>query len=153
MSIAKRLEELGLTIPPAVKPVAAYVPAVRVGDFVYTSGQLPAVDGKLPFVGKVSSDVSPEDAYKAASYCAINCLAAVNTVADIEDIEQIVKVTGFVACNPEFTGAPAVVNGASELFVKIFGDNGAHARSAIGVASLPLNAPVEVEMIVKLKSK
>ncbi|NLN83096.1 MAG: RidA family protein [Firmicutes bacterium] len=153
MSIAKRLEELGIEIPPAVKPVAAYVPAVRVGDYVYTSGQLPAINGELPYIGKVDTDVTPEDAYKAARNCGINCLAAVSTVADIEDIEQIVKVTGFVASSPDFSGAPAVVNGASELFVEIFGDKGAHARSAIGVASLPLNVPVEVEMIVKLKSK
>ena len=153
MSIAKRLEELGIEIPPAVKPVAAYVPAVRVGDYVYTSGQLPAINGELPYIGKVDTDVTPEDAYKAARNCGINCLAAVSTVADIEDIEQIVKVTGFVASSPDFSGAPAVVNGASELFVEIFGDKGAHARSAIGVASLPLNVPVEVEMIVKLESK
>jgi enamine deaminase RidA (YjgF/YER057c/UK114 family) len=151
MSIAKRLEELGLEIPVAAKPVAAYVPAVRVGNYVYTSGQLPVVAGKLQYVGKAGSDVSQEDAYAAAKICALNCLAAVNTVANVEDIEQIVKVLGFVASPQGFTAQPAVVNGASELLVKIFDDKGKHARSAVGVAELPLNAPVEVEMIVKLK--
>lgn len=151
MSIAKRLEELGLEIPVAAKPVAAYVPAIRVGNYVYTSGQLPVVAGKLQYVGKAGSDVSQEDAYAAAKICALNCLAAVNTVANIEDIEQIVKVLGFVASPQGFNAQPAIVNGASELLVKNFDDKGKHARSAVGVAELPLNAPVEVEMIVKLK--
>ena len=151
MSIAKRLEELGLEIPVAAKPVAAYVPAIKVGNYVYTSGQLPVVGGKLQYIGKASSDVTPEDCYQAARICALNCLAAINTVANVEDIEQIVKVVGFVASPQGFNGQPAVVNGASELLVKIFDDKGKHARSAVGVAELPLNAPVEVEMIVRLK--
>ncbi len=151
MSIAKRLQELGLEVPVAAKPVAAYVPAVKVGNFVYTSGQLPMVAGKLQYVGKASSDVKQEDCYEAAKICALNCLAAINTVANIEDIEQIVKVVGFVASPHGFNAQPAIVNGASDLLVKIFDQKGAHARSAVGVAELPLNAPVEVEMVVKLK--
>lgn len=151
MSIAKRLQELGLEVPVAAKPVAAYVPAVKVGNFVYTSGQLPMVAGKLQYVGKASSDVKQEDCYEAAKICALNCLAAINTVANIEDIEQIVKVVGFIASPYGFNAQPAIVNGASDLLVKIFDQKGAHARSAVGVAELPLNAPVEVEMVVKLK--
>jgi len=151
MSIASKLKELGLEIPVAAKPLAAYAPAVRVGNFVYTSGQLPVIAGKLQYVGKVGAEVAPETAYEAAKLCAVNCLAAVNTVADVEQIEKIVKVVAFVASAPGFNGQPGVANGASELMGKILGDAGVHARSAVGVAELPLNAPVEVEMIVKLK--
>jgi enamine deaminase RidA (YjgF/YER057c/UK114 family) len=153
MSIQSKLAELGLTLPPAALPVAAYVPAVRTGNFVFTAGQLPLVDGKIPFVGKVGSDVTPEQAKDMAQVCALNALAAISLVADIDQIERIVRVGGFVNGIPGFVAIPAVINGASELLIKLFGEvNGKHARTAIGVAELPLNAPVEVEMVVQLKS-
>ena len=153
MSIQSKLAELGLTLPPAAAPVAAYVPAVRTGDLVFTAGQLPLVDGKIPFVGKVGSDVTPEQAKDMAQICALNALAAISLVADVDQIERIVRVGGFVNGIPGFVAIPAVINGASELLIKLFGEvNGKHARTAIGVAELPLNAPVEVEMVVQLKS-
>jgi enamine deaminase RidA (YjgF/YER057c/UK114 family) len=153
MSIQAKLAELGLTLPEAALPVAAYVPAVRTGNLVFTAGQLPLVDGKIPFVGKVGSDVTPEQAKDMAQVCALNALAAISLVADIDQIERIVRVGGFVNGIPGFVAIPAVINGASELLIKLFGDvNGKHARTAIGVAELPLNAPVEVEMVVQLKS-
>ena len=153
MSIQSKLDELGLTLPPAAAPVAAYVPAVRTGNLVFTAGQLPLVDGKIPFVGKVGSDVTPEQAKDMAQICALNALAAISLVADIDQIEKIVRVGGFVNGVPGFVAIPAVINGASELLIKLFGEvNGKHARTAIGVAELPLNAPVEVEMVVQLKS-
>ena len=153
MSIKAKLAELGLTLPEAALPVAAYVPAVRTGNLVCTAGQLPLVDGKIPFVGKVGSDVTPEQAKDMAQVCALNALAAISLVADIEQIERIVRVGGFVNGIPGFVAIPAVINGASELLIKLFGEvNGKHARTAIGVAELPLNAPVEVEMVVQLKS-
>jgi enamine deaminase RidA (YjgF/YER057c/UK114 family) len=153
MSIQSKLAELGLTLPPAAAPVAAYVPAVRTGNLVFTAGQLPLVDGKIPFVGKVGSDVTPEQAKDMAQVCALNALAAISLVADIDQIERIVRVGGFVNGVPGFVAIPAVINGASELLIKLFGEvNGKHARTAIGVAELPLNAPVEVEMVVQLKS-
>jgi enamine deaminase RidA (YjgF/YER057c/UK114 family) len=153
MSIQAKLAELGLTLPPAAAPVAAYVPAVRTGNLVFTAGQLPLVDGKIPFVGKVGSDVTPEQAKDMAQVCALNALAAISLVADIDQIERIVRVGGFVNGIPGFVAIPAVINGASELLIKLFGEvNGKHARTAIGVAELPLNAPVEVEMVVQLKS-
>jgi enamine deaminase RidA (YjgF/YER057c/UK114 family) len=153
MSIQSKLAELGLTLPEAALPVAAYVPAVRTGNLVFTAGQLPLVDGKIPFVGKVGSDVTPEQAKDMAQVCALNALAAISLVADIDQIERIVRVGGFVNGIPGFVAIPAVINGASELLIKIFGEvNGKHARTAIGVAELPLNAPVEVEMVVQLKS-
>jgi enamine deaminase RidA (YjgF/YER057c/UK114 family) len=153
MSIQSKLAELGLTLPPAALPVAAYVPAVRTGNLVFTAGQLPLVDGKIPFVGKVGSDVTPEQAKDMAQVCALNALAAISLVADIDQIERIVRVGGFVNGIPGFVAIPAVINGASELLIKLFGEvNGKHARTAIGVAELPLNAPVEVEMVVQLKS-
>jgi enamine deaminase RidA (YjgF/YER057c/UK114 family) len=153
MSIQSKLAELGLTLPPAALPVAAYVPAVRTGNLVFTAGQLPLVDGKIPFVGKVGSDVTPEQAKDMAQVCALNALAAISLVADIDQIERIVRVGGFVNGVPGFVAIPAVINGASELLIKLFGEvNGKHARTAIGVAELPLNAPVEVEMVVQLKS-
>jgi enamine deaminase RidA (YjgF/YER057c/UK114 family) len=153
MSIQAKLAELGLTLPPAAAPVAAYVPAVRTGNLVFTAGQLPLVDGKIPFVGKVGSDVTPEQAKDMAQVCALNALAAISLVADIDQIEKIVRVGGFVNGIPGFVAIPAVINGASELLIKLFGEvNGKHARTAIGVAELPLNAPVEVEMVVQLKS-
>ena len=153
MSIQAKLAELGLTLPPAAAPVAAYVPAVRTGNLVFTAGQLPLVDGKIEFVGKVGSDVTPEQAKDMAQVCALNALAAISLVADIDQIEKIVRVGGFVNGIPGFVAIPAVINGASELLIKLFGEvNGKHARTAIGVAELPLNAPVEVEMVVQLKS-
>jgi enamine deaminase RidA (YjgF/YER057c/UK114 family) len=153
MSIKDKLAELGLTLPEAAAPVAAYVPAVRTGNLVFTAGQLPLVDGKIPFIGKVGSDVTPEQAKDMAQVCALNALAAISLVADIDQIERVVRVGGFVNGIPGFVAIPAVINGASELLIKLFGEvNGKHARTAIGVAELPLNAPVEVEMVVQLKS-
>jgi enamine deaminase RidA (YjgF/YER057c/UK114 family) len=148
---AERLAGLGLTLPPVAVPVAAYVPAVRSGDLVYTSGQLPTVDGKLPAVGKVGGEVSATDAAGLARTCALNALAAAASAAGgLDQIRRIVKVTGFVASAPGFSGQPQVINGASELFIEVFGEDGKHARSAVGVAELPLNAPVEVELIAEV---
>ena len=152
-SPAGRLAALGLTLPSVAAPVAAYVPAVRTGGFVYTSGQLPTVDGKLPAVGKVGAEVSAADAAGMARTCALNALAAAASAAGgLDAIGRIVKVTGFVASAPGFSGQPQVVNGASELLIEVFGQDGRHARSAVGVAELPLNAPVEVELIAELRS-
>jgi len=153
VSIKEKLSSLGLTLPATSAPVAAYVPAVKTGNLVFTAGQLPVVDGKLVLTGKVGSDVTPEDAKKMAEICALNALAAISLVADIDQIEKIVRVGGFVNGAPGFVAIPAVINGASELLIKLFGDvNGKHARTAVGVAELPLNAPVEVEMVVQLKN-
>jgi enamine deaminase RidA (YjgF/YER057c/UK114 family) len=153
VSVKEKLAALGLTLPTAAAPVAAYVPAVKTGNLVFTAGQLPVVDGKLVLTGKVGSDVTPEDAKKMAEICALNALAAISLVADIDQIEKIVRVGGFVNGAPGFVAIPAVINGASELLIKLFGDvNGKHARTAVGVAELPLNAPVEVEMVVQLKN-
>jgi enamine deaminase RidA (YjgF/YER057c/UK114 family) len=152
VSVKEKLASLGLTLPTAAAPVAAYVPAVKTGNLVFTAGQLPVVDGKLVLTGKVGSDVTAEDAKKMAEICALNALAAISLVADIDQIEKIVRVGGFVNGVPGFVAIPAVVNGASELLIKLFGDvNGKHARTAVGVAELPLNAPVEIEMVVQLK--
>jgi enamine deaminase RidA (YjgF/YER057c/UK114 family) len=148
----ERLAELGLTLPEVVKPLAAYVPAVRTGNHVYTSGQLPMVDGKLGVTGKVGAEVGPDLAKEQARICALNALAAVASVAGgLSQIVRIVKVVGFVASAPGFTGQPLVVNGASELLGEVFGDAGRHARSAVGVISLPLDAPVEVELIAEVR--
>ena len=148
---AERRAALGLTLPPVTAPVAAYVPAVRTGRFVYVSGQLPVVDGKLPATGKVGDQVTTEDAAGMARTCALNALAAAASVAGgLGGIRRIVKVTGFVASAPGFCGQPQVINGASELFLAVFGEDGKHARSAVGVAELPLNAPVEVELIAEI---
>ena len=153
MSIKEKLSSLGLTLPTAAAPVAAYVPAVKTGNLVFTAGQLPVVDGKLVLTGKVGSDVTPEDAKKMAEICALNALAAISLVADIDQIEKIVRVGGFVNGAPGFAAIPAVINGASELLIKLFGEvNGKHARTAVGVAELPLNAPVEIDLIVQLKN-
>jgi enamine deaminase RidA (YjgF/YER057c/UK114 family) len=149
---AERLAALGLTLPPVAAPVAAYVPAVRTGTYVYTSGQLPMVNGKLPAVGKVGDEVSAQDAAGMARTCALNALAAAASVAGgLEAIRRIVKVTGFVASAPGFGGQAQVINGASELLIEVFGEEGKHSRSAIGVAELPLNAPVEVELIAEVR--
>ena len=152
MSLKEKLASLGFTLPTAAAPVAAYVPAVKTGNLVFTAGQLPVVDGKLVLTGKVGSDVTPEDAKKMAEICALNALAAISLVADIDQIEKIVRVGGFVNGVPGFVAIPAVINGASELLIKLFGDvNGKHARTAVGVAELPLNAPVEIEVCVQIK--
>lgn len=155
MTASERLRELGLELPPVAKPVAAYVPAVRHGDLVYTSGQLPLVGGELAVTGKVGTAagaVTPEAAKDAARTCVLNALAAAAAAVDgIDHIARVVKVTGFVASEPAFTGQPAVVNGASELLGEIFGEAGSHARSAVGVAALPLDAPVEVEIVVSVR--
>ena len=146
-----RLAALGLALPPVAVPVAAYVPAVRSGSYVYTAGQLPLADGKLPLTGKVGAQVSVDEAAGLARTCALNALAAVASVAGgLSAVTRIVKVTGFVASDPSFTGQPLVVNGASELLLEVFGEAGRHARSAVGVAVLPLDAPVEVELIAEV---
>ena len=136
MSTSERLAELGIELPEVVAPLAAYVPAVRTGNLVYTAGQLPMVAGGLSASGKV---------------CALNALAAVHSLVGIDSVTRVVKVVGFVASAPGFHGQPGIVNGASELFGEVFGQAGAHARSAVGVSELPLDAPVEVELIVEVK--
>jgi enamine deaminase RidA (YjgF/YER057c/UK114 family) len=146
-----KLRELGLHLPEVAKPLAAYVPAVRTGNLVFVSGQLPMVDGKLPLTGKVGAEVSGDQAKGLAQRAALNAIAAAASAAGgIDRIVRVVKVTGFVASTPEFTGHPGVINGASELIGQVFGEAGAHARAAVGVAALPLDAPVEVEMIVEV---
>lgn len=154
-AVDARLAELGLTLPEIVPPLAAYVPAVLDGSRVYVSGQVPMVNGAMAEVGRVGEGdgfVSPERAKELAAVCALNALAAVKSVVgDLDRVERVVKVVGFVASDPSFTGQPGVVNGASELFGAVFGDAGRHARSAVGVAALPLGAPVEVEVIVHVR--
>lgn len=150
MSWSARLAELGIELPGVAAPVAAYIPAVRTGSHVYTSGQLPFVDGSLAASGKVGAEVSPEEAKQHARTATLNALAAVHGLVGIDSVRRIVKVTGFVASAEGFTGQPAVINGASELLGEVFGDAGAHARAAVGVAELPLGAPVEVELIVEV---
>ena len=145
-----RLAELGLELPTVAKPVAAYVPAVRSGDLVFTSGQLPLVDGQLALSGLVGAAVTPDEAHDLARTCALNALAAVDALVGLDAVTRVVKVVGFVASAPGFTGQPAVVNGASELLGAVFGEAGQHARSAVGVAVLPLDAPVEVELVVEV---
>ncbi|MBQ1083415.1 MULTISPECIES: RidA family protein [unclassified Nocardiopsis] len=148
----ERIAELGLTLPEVVPPVAAYQPTVRSGDHVYVSGQLPFVDGALPATGKVGAEVSPEAAKELAAVCALNAIAAVRAeVGELSDVVRVVRVGGFVASDPGFTGHPGVINGASELLGEVFGAAGVHARAAVGVASLPLDAPVEVDMIVEVR--
>lgn len=150
-AVEARLAELGLSLPEVVPPLAAYQPAVRSGRYVFTSGQLPMVDGTLPLTGKVGAEVTPEQAKELAGTCALNALSAVKSVAgDLDRVARVVKVVGFVASAVDFTGQPGVVNGASELLGEVFGDKGVHARSAVGVAVLPLDAPVEVEIQVEL---
>ncbi len=150
MSAKARLKEQGIELPELVAPLAAYVPAVRTGNLVYTAGQLPFVDGKLPATGKVGVDVTPEVGKTLARVCALNALAAVDSLVGLDAVTQVVKVVGFVASAPGFHGQPSVINGASELLAEVFGDSGRHARSAVGVAELPLDAPVEVELIVEV---
>ncbi|GAB3078706.1 RidA family protein [Nocardioides zeae] len=147
----ERLAALGLAVPEVAKPVAAYVPAVRSGDHVFTSGQLPMRGGELMVTGKVGGEVDPEEARACAQQCALNALAAVKAeIGDLSLVKRIVKVVVFVASTPDFTGQPQVANGASELFGQVFGDAGVHARSAVGVPVLPLDSPVEVELVVEV---
>ncbi|BBX63860.1 hypothetical protein MSAS_30340 [Mycobacterium saskatchewanense] len=150
MSASTRLAELGVTLPEVVAPLASYVPAVRTGNLVYTSGQLPMEAGSLMGAGKVGADVAPEQAKVMARVCALNALAAVHSLVGIDAVTRVVKVVGFVASAPGFNGQPSVVNGASDLLGEVFGDHGAHARSAVGVSELPLDAPVEVELVVEV---
>jgi len=145
-----RLAELGIELPKVTPPLASYVPAVRTGNPVYVSGQVPMADGKLLATGKVGADVTPERAKELAARCALNGLAAVDALVGLEQIVRVVKVVGFVASAEGFTGQPAVINGASEFLGEVLGEAGKHARSAVGVAELPLGAPVEVEMIVEV---
>jgi enamine deaminase RidA (YjgF/YER057c/UK114 family) len=146
-----RLRELGLALPEVAAPLAAYVPAVRSGNLVFTAGQLPWRDGALVASGKVGSEVDPALARQAAQFCAVNALAAVRSITGaLSVVSRVVKVVGFVASAPDFTGQPGVVDGASELIGQVFGDVGAHARSAVGVASLPMDTPVELEIIVEV---
>jgi len=149
-AVVERLASMGLTVPDVAAPVASYVPALRSGSHVFTSGQLPFVDGALPAVGKVGAEVTPEDAQEYARLCALNVIAAVNSIADLDSVVRVVKVTVFVASAPDFTGQPAVANGASDLLAAAFGAAGSHTRSAVGVAVLPLNSPVEVDAIVEV---
>jgi enamine deaminase RidA (YjgF/YER057c/UK114 family) len=147
----QRLEELGLSVPEVAKPVAAYVPALRTGNYVYTSGQLPLRDGQLMATGKVGAEVTAEEAAECAQQCALNAIAAVRAeVGELSAVKRVVKVVAFVASAPDFTGQPGVANGASELFGTVFGEAGQHARSAVGVLVLPLDAPVEVELVVEV---
>jgi enamine deaminase RidA (YjgF/YER057c/UK114 family) len=148
--VSQRLAELGIELPPVATPVASYIPAIRTGQLVFTSGQVPVVGGVLQATGKVGAEVSPEDAVGYARTCALNALAAVHALVGIDSVVRVVKVVGFVASTPDFTGQPAVVNGASDLLGEVFGEAGAHARSAVGVTALPLDAPVEVELIVEV---
>ncbi|MCA6092227.1 RidA family protein [Streptomyces sp. SCA3-4] len=151
-AVEAKLAELGLTLPEVVPPLAAYQPAVRTGAYVYTAGQLPMVKGAVPATGKVGAEVSPEQAKELAAVCALNALAAVKSViGDLDKIVRVVKVVGFVASAPDFTGHPGVLNGASELLGEVLGEKGVHARSAVGVAVLPLDAPVEVEVLVEVR--
>ncbi|MEY3561684.1 MAG: hypothetical protein RL068_836 [Actinomycetota bacterium] len=152
MSIEQKLQDLGLELPGVATPAGAYVPAVISGNLVFTAGQIPLVDGTLMATGKVGAEVSPEFAKEIAQRCALNAIAAVKSVlGDLTRVKRVVKVVGFVASTPEFTGQPGVVNGASELLGAVFGEAGLHARSAVGVAVLPLDAPVEVELIVEFE--
>lgn len=154
MSFEAKLKELGIELPAAPKPVAAYVPAVRAGEFVYTSGQITMVQGELKFKGKLGKELTVDEGYQAARICALNALSAIRSVVgSLDEIEQITKVVGFVNSAAGFTDQPKVINGASDLLQEVFGVAGQHARSAVGVNELPLNTAVEVEMIVKLKRK
>ena len=152
MSVEQKLQSLGLELPAVATPAGAYVPAVISGNLVFTAGQIPLVDGQLMATGKVGAEITPEFAKEIAQRCALNAIAAVKSVlGDLSRVRRVVKVVGFVASVPEFTGQPGVINGASELLGAVFGDAGLHARSAVGVAVLPLDAPVEVELIVEFE--
>ncbi|MDP2871433.1 MAG: RidA family protein [Bacillota bacterium] len=149
--IEAKLQEMGLTLPPAAKPVAAYVPTARTGNLVFTAGQIPMVAGQLKHKGRLGAEVGLEQGYECARICALNCLSAIKAeIGDLDRVVRVVKVTGFVASATGFTDQPKVINGASELLVEVFGQAGKHARSAVGVAELPLGSPTEVEMIVEV---
>ncbi|WJY88772.1 RidA family protein [Corynebacterium confusum] len=150
MSFKKRLEELGYELPQVAKPLASYVPALKVGNQVWTSGQLPLVDGQLPATGKVGAEVSLEQAQDLARRSILNALAAVDAEVGLDNVSRVLKVVGFVSSDPEFLDQPEVINGASNLIGEVFGDAGQHARSAVGVAVLPKNSPVEIELIVEI---
>jgi enamine deaminase RidA (YjgF/YER057c/UK114 family) len=150
MSASARLDELGIELPQVAKPLASYVPAVRTGNLVYTAGQLPLQAGKLAAIGKVGAAVAPEEGKALARICALNALAAIDSLVGLDAVTQVIKVVGFVASAPGFNGQPGVVNGASDLLAEVFGDRGSHARSAVGVSELPLDAPVEVELVVEV---
>jgi len=149
-TVSDRLTELGLKLPAIVAPVASYLPAIRSGKLIYTSGQLPIRDGKLSATGRLGENVSTEQGYELARLCALNALAAIAGIADLDAIKRIIRVVGFIASTTEFHEQPAVLNGASDLLTEVFDKDGQHARSAVGVAVLPLNAPVEVEMLVEI---
>ena len=152
--IEEKIKELGIDIPPAPKPLAAYIPATKVGNLIYTSGQVPIVDGKIMYVGKVGKDLTEDEARKATELCLINCLSAVKSIVrNLDDIRRIIKLTVFVNSTEGFNAQPKVANGASELLEKIFGENGKHVRSADGVNELPLNSAVEIEMIALISEK
>jgi enamine deaminase RidA (YjgF/YER057c/UK114 family) len=150
MSASARLKELGIELPEVAKPLASYVPAVRSGNLVYTSGQLPMQAGQLAATGKIGADVTPEQGKALARICALNALAAIDSLVSIDAVTQVVKVVGFVASAPGFNGQPGVINGASDLLAEVFSDHGSHARSAVGVSELPLDSPVEVELVVEV---
>ena len=152
-SHSSRLAELGVELPFVPTPLASYVPAVRSGNYVFTSGQLPIVAGQLQAAGKVGAEIAPDEASELARTCALNALAAVHSLVGIDSVVRVVKVVGFVASTPDFTGQPGVVNGASNFLGEVFGDAGCHARSAVGVAVLPLDAPVEIELIVEVTAE
>jgi enamine deaminase RidA (YjgF/YER057c/UK114 family) len=149
-SAKARLAELGIELPQVAKPLASYVPAVRSGNLVYTSGQLPMQAGELAATGKIGADVTAEEGKELARICTLNALAAVDSLVGIDEVAQVVKVVGFVASAPGFNGQPGVINGASHLLAEVFGDRGSHARSAVGVSELPLDSPVEVELVVEV---
>ncbi len=154
MSVEAKLQQMGLELPEAPTPVAAYIPAKRVGDLVFVSGQIPLKDGKIAYTGKVGAERTQEEGYEAAKLCALNALAAVKALTgSLDAIEEIVQVRGFVNCTPDFQNHPEVINGASELLVELFGERGRHARAAVGVSSLPRDVTVEVEMVVRVTAR
>lgn len=149
--IEKKLNDMGIKIPDAPKPLASYIPVTKVGNLVFTAGQIPMANGELKFKGKVGKDISLEDSIKAAQLCTVNCLSVIKSVANnLDNIKRIIKVTVFVNSDDGFTDQPKVANGASDLLVKVFGDNGKHVRSAVGVNELPIDSAVEIEMIVEV---
>lgn len=150
MGFHARLRELGYELPGVAKPLASYVPAVRVGDQVWTSGQLPLVEGSLPLTGKVGAELTTEQAQEQARIAALNALAAIDAEVGLDNVSRVVKIVGFVASDPAYADQPVVINGASDFIGEVFGDAGKHARSAVGVAALPKNAPVEIELIVEI---
>jgi enamine deaminase RidA (YjgF/YER057c/UK114 family) len=150
MTVKDRLAELGIELPPVAAAAGSYLPSVQSGNLLFTAGQLPFVDGRLPATGRVGAEVSPEDAKGYARVCGLNLLAVIDAAVGLDKVERVVKVVGFVASAEGFTGQPGVINGVSDLFAEVFGESGRHARSAVGVAELPLGAPVEVEAIVQV---